>query len=150
AHLAQDIIHALSQPYSIEGQRVVIGSSIGIAICPDDGLSSESLIRNADLSLYAAKDAGRGRYHFYSNDLHTAAEERSALEQDLRDAIANGGLELFYQPVVHAATGQIAGFEALLRWNHARRGWLSPEKFVPIAEDTGLIGTIGEWAIRTV
>ena len=150
AHLAQEIIHALSQPYSVEGQRVVIGSSVGIAICPADGVSSESLIRNADLSLYAAKDAGRGRYHFYSNDLHTAAEERSALERDLRDAIANGGLELFYQPVVHAATARITGFEALLRWNHPRRGWLSPEKFVPIAEDTGLIGTIGEWAIRTV
>lgn len=150
AHLAQEIIHALSQPYSVEGQRVVIGSSVGIAICPDDGLSSESLIRNADLSLYAAKDAGRGRYHFYSNDLHTAAEERSALERDLRDAIANGGLELFYQPVVHAATARITGFEALLRWNHPRRGWLSPARFVPIAEDTGLIGTIGEWAIRTV
>ncbi len=150
AHLAQEIIHALSQPYSVEGQRVVIGSSVGIAICPDDGVSSESLIRNADLSLYAAKDAGRGRYHFYSNDLHTVAEERSALEQDLRDAIADGGLQLFYQPVVHAATARITGFEALLRWNHARRGWLSPEKFVPIAEDTGLIGTIGEWAIRTV
>uniref|UniRef100_UPI00384B38AE EAL domain-containing protein n=1 Tax=Pelagerythrobacter rhizovicinus TaxID=2268576 RepID=UPI00384B38AE len=150
AHLAQDVIHALSQPYSIDGQRVVIGSSVGIAVCPDDGVSSESLIRNADLSLYAAKDAGRGRYHFYSDDLHTAAEERSALERDLRDAIANGGLELFYQPVVHAATARIAGFEALLRWNHPRRGWLSPEKFVPIAEDTGLIAAIGEWAIRTV
>lgn len=149
AHLAQEIIHALSQPYSIEGQRVVIGCSVGIAVCPDDGISSESLIRNADLSLYAAKDAGRGRYSFYSDELHSAAEERSALEQDLRDAIANGGLELFYQPVVHAASGRISGFEALLRWNHPRRGWLSPDKFVPIAEDTGLIAAIGEWAIRT-
>ncbi|WP_338446187.1 EAL domain-containing protein [Pelagerythrobacter marensis] len=148
-HLAQEILHALSQPYTIEGQRVVIGSSIGIAISPDHGVTSESLIRNADLALYAAKDGGRGRFHFYSNDLHTAAEERNALERDLRDAIAQGGLELFYQPVVDASTERIAGFEALLRWNHPRRGWLSPAKFVPIAEDTGLITAIGEWAIRT-
>jgi len=148
-HLAQEIIHALSQPYSIDGQRVVIGSSIGIAVSPDHGVTSEALIRNADLALYAAKDAGRGRCHFYSSDLHSAAEERNALEQDLRDAIAHGGLELFYQPVVDASSERIAGFEALLRWNHPRRGWLSPDKFVPIAEDTGLIAAIGEWAIRT-
>ena len=148
-HLAQEIIHALSQPYSIEGQRVAIGVSVGIALSPDDGVTTESLIRNADLSLYAAKDAGRGRYHFYSNDLHTAAEERSELEQDLRDAIVGGDLELYYQPVIHAATERIAGFEALLRWNHPKRGWLSPDKFIPIAEDTGLIAAIGEWAIRT-
>ncbi|MGN6500784.1 MAG: EAL domain-containing protein, partial [Tsuneonella sp.] len=147
--MAQEIIGALSQPYSIEGQRVVIGASVGIAVSPDDGLSSESLIRNADLALYAAKDGGRGRLHFYANDLHSAAEERSQLEQDLRDAVSHGGLELFYQPVVHAATEQIAGFEALLRWNHPTRGWLSPAKFVPVAEDAGLIGPIGEWALRT-
>ncbi len=149
AHLAQDIIHSLSQPYSIEGQRVVIGVSVGIAVAPQNGLTSESVIRNADLALYAAKDGGRGRLHFYSSDLHTRAEERNQLEQDLRDAIANGGLELFYQPVVSAATEHIAGFEALLRWHHPVHGWLSPAKFIPVAEDTGLIGVIGEWALRT-
>jgi diguanylate cyclase (GGDEF)-like protein/PAS domain S-box-containing protein len=149
AELAEDIIASLSQPYSIEGQRVVIGASLGIAVSPVDGVTSESLIRNADLALYAAKDGGRGRHHFYANDLHSAAEERSQLEQDLRDAIASGGLELHYQPVVHTATEQIAGFEALLRWHHPKRGWLSPAKFVPIAEDTGLIAVIGEWALRT-
>ena len=148
-NLAQEIIHALSQPYSIEGHRVAIGVSVGIALSPGDGVTTESLIRNADLSLYAAKDAGRGRYHFYSNELHTAAEERSELEQDLRDAIAGGDLELYYQPVVHATTERIAGFEALLRWNNRQRGWLSPDKFIPIAEDTGLIAAMGEWAIRT-
>ncbi len=147
--LAHEIIHSLSQPYSIEGQRVVIGASIGIAISPDDGVTSEALIRNSDLALYAAKDGGRGRYHFYSNDLHAAAEARSKMEEDLRDAIANGDLQLFYQPVVYAKDNRIAGFEALLRWNHPVKGWLSPAKFVPIAEDTGLIAAIGEWAIRT-
>ena len=149
AQLAQEIIHSLSQPYSIEGQRVVIGASVGIAVAPQDGVTSESIIRNSDLALYAAKDGGRGRYHFYSNDLHSAAEERSKLEQDLRDAIANGDLQLFYQPVVRAATDEVAGFEALLRWEHPVKGWLSPAKFIPIAEDTGLIAAIGEWAIRT-
>jgi len=149
AHLAQDIIHSLSQPYSIEGQRVVIGVSVGIAIAPTNGLTSESVIRNADLALYAAKDGGRGRSHFYSSDLHSRAEERNQLEQDLRDAITNGELELFYQPVVRAATEQISGFEALMRWHHPVHGWLSPAKFIPVAEDTGLIATIGEWALRT-
>ncbi|MXO56798.1 EAL domain-containing protein [Altererythrobacter gangjinensis] len=149
AQLAHEIIHALSQPYSIEGQRVVIGASIGIAVAPANGETNESLVRNSDLALYAAKDGGRGRYHFYSNDLHSAAEERSKVEEDLRDAIANGSLELFYQPVVCSHDDTIAGFEALLRWNHPTRGWLSPSKFIHIAEDTGLISAIGEWAIRT-
>jgi diguanylate cyclase (GGDEF)-like protein len=147
--LADEIIHALSQPYSIEGQRVIIGASIGIAIAPDDGVTSESLIRNADLALYAAKDGGRGRHHFYSNDLHKAAEERAKLEEDLRDAITSGGLELYYQPVIYASDESISGFEALIRWNHPTQGWLSPAKFIPIAEDSGLISAIGEWAIRT-
>ena len=147
--LAQEIIRQLSQPYSIEGQRVVIGASVGIAIAPDDGVTSESIIRNADLALYAAKDGGRGRFHFFSTELHTKAEERNQLEQDLRDAIAHGGLELYYQPVVDAMSEQIAGFEALLRWNHPVHGWLSPAKFIPVAEDSGLISAIGEWALRT-
>ena len=147
--LAGDAIASLSQPYSVEGQRVVIGASIGIALSPEDGVTSEALIRNSDLALYAAKDGGRGRFQFYSSDMHSQAEERSRLEQDLRDAIAQGGLELFYQPVIHTATEKIAGFEALLRWHHPEHGWLSPAKFVPIAEESGLIGAIGEWAIRT-
>ncbi len=149
AALAKQIIHELSEPYSIEGHRVVIGASVGIALSPDDGVTSEALIRNADLALYAAKDGGRGRHHFYAADLHSDAEERRQLEQDLRDALANGGLQLHYQPVVHTATERITGFEALLRWEHPTRGWMSPAKFIPIAEDTGLIAQIGEWALRT-
>lgn len=146
--LAYEIIHSLSQPYSIEGQRVVIGASVGVAISPDNGMTSEEIIRNADLALYAAKDGGRGRYEFYSENLHSAAEERNQLEQDLRDAISNGDLELHYQPVIALENDKITGLEALLRWEHPVHGWLSPEKFVPIAEEAGLITTIGEWAIR--
>ncbi|WP_379921167.1 EAL domain-containing protein [Erythrobacter sp. R86502] len=148
-HMAQEIISALSQPYSLEGQSVVIGASIGIALAPEHGATSDELIRNVDLALYAAKDAGRGVYRFYAEDLHAAAEERAELEQDLRDAIAKGDLQLYYQPVIYAATETIVGFEALMRWNHPKRGWLSPSKFVPIAEDAGLIDRMGQWALRT-
>jgi diguanylate cyclase (GGDEF)-like protein len=148
-HLAARVIESLSQPYSIEGSRVTIGASVGIALAPDDGVTSEALIRNADLALYAAKDGGRGRFHVYAPDLHSDAEERRQMEDDLRDAVANGGLELYYQPVVQTSTEKITGFEALLRWNHAVHGFISPARFIPVAEDTGLIATIGEWALRT-
>ena len=149
ADLAKDVIASLSQPYSIEGHRVVIGASVGIALAPKDGETSEELIRNADLALYAAKDGGRGGYHFYADDLHKDAEERRQMEQDLRDAMHNGALELHYQPVIHTATEKIAGFEALLRWHHPVKGAISPSSFVNVAEDTGLISAIGEWALRT-
>ena len=148
AQLAVRVIHDLSEPYSIDGHRVMIGASIGIAFSPEDGVTSEALIRNADLALYAAKDGGRGRHHFYAEDLHSDAEERRQLEQDLRDAIASGGFEVHYQPVVHTSTERITGFEALLRWNHPTRGPLSPAKFIPVAEDSGLIAQIGEWVLR--
>ena len=147
--LGGQIIESLSQPYSIDGSKVMIGASIGIARSPSDGVTSEAIIRNADLALYAAKDRGRGCYHFYDADLHSDAEERRALEHDLRDALAQGGLQLYYQPVIHTTTEAITGFEALLRWNHPTRGWMSPAKFIPIAEDAGLIAPIGEWALRT-
>jgi len=148
AQIAAHIIESLSQSYDLDGSRVMIGASVGIAIAPDDGVTSEALIRNADLALYAAKDAGRGRFHFYAPDLHSDAEERRRLEEDLRDALANGQLELYYQPVVQTTTEKITGFEALLRWHHPEHGFISPAKFVPIAEDAGLIAQIGEWALR--
>ena len=147
--LATAVIESLSQPYSIEGSRVVIGASIGVALSPGDGVTAEAIIRNADLALYAAKDRGRGCHHFYDADLHSDAEERRELEHALRDALVNGGLELYYQPIIKTLTEKITGFEALLRWRHPVRGWLSPTKFVPVAEDAGLIAQIGEWALRT-
>ncbi len=148
AELGGEIIHSLSHPYSIDGQRVVIGASVGIAVAPEHGTSSEELIRNADLALYAAKDGGRGRYHFYAEDLHAEAEARSQLEEDLRDAVARGEMQMHYQPVVSMATDRISGFEALMRWQHPVKGWISPDRFIGIAEDCGLIQQLGEWALR--
>ena len=149
AVLAEAIIATLSQPYIIEGTQVVIGASVGIAVCPDDGSTADALVRNADLALYAAKDAGRGVHRFYSPDMHAEAEDRRQLEEDLRTALADNALQLVYQPLVSALTGQIVGFETLLRWNHPQRGAVSPTIFVPIAEEAGLINTLGEWVLRT-
>tara|TARA_R110000782_G_scaffold48551_1_gene106181 strand:+ start:21564 stop:24197 length:2634 start_codon:yes stop_codon:yes gene_type:complete len=147
--LADAIIASLSQPYVIEGTQVVIGASVGIAVCPDDGATVDALVRNADLALYSAKGSGRGVHRFYSSDMHAEAEDRRALEADLRAALANDELDIVYQPVVSARTEKITGFEALLRWNHPLRGEISPTTFVAIAEDSGLIATLGEWVLRT-
>jgi diguanylate cyclase (GGDEF)-like protein len=147
--IADRIIASLSHPYSIDGSRCVIGASVGIAVSPFDGQSSDDLIRNADLALYAAKGGGRGRFRFYSSDLLQAAEDRRVLEDDLRDAITRGEMALSYQPVVDAKTNIVSGFEALLRWNHRERGEISPALFIPIAEEANLIGDLGEWALRT-
>ncbi|MXP24923.1 EAL domain-containing protein [Altererythrobacter indicus] len=146
--LAKEIIRSISQPYMIDGQRVVIGTSIGIATSPTDAVAREGLVRNADLALYAAKGAGRCNYYFYAPNLHTEAKERRALEMDLRAAITSGDLQLHYQPIVAVATEEITGFEALLRWKHHERGWISPDTFVPLAEDKGLISLIGDWALK--
>ncbi len=149
AKLADAIIHSVSQPYAVDSAQLVIGVSIGIAIAPFDGTDADTLIRNADLALYDAKDAGRGVCRFYSQEMHADAEDRRKLEQDLRYAISTGGLHVEYQPVVATATEKISGFEALVRWNHPQRGLISPAHFIPIAEEAGLIGQIGEWVLRT-
>ncbi len=146
--LGDRLIASLSRPYTIDGSRCIIGASVGIAVSPFDGQSSDDLIRNADLALYAAKGGGRGRFRFYSSDLHQAAEDRRTLEDDLRDALANDQIYLAYQPVVNAQSNVVKGFEALIRWNHPERGNISPALFIPIAEDANLIGELGEWALH--
>jgi len=147
--LARDIISSLSQPYSIDGASITIGCSIGIAIAPNDGDNSETLIRNADLALYAAKAEGRGVHRFYRAELLHGAQNRKQLEDDLRDALIKREFHLVYQPVVSTVSERIVGYEALLRWEHPVRGLISPAEFIPIAEDCGLIESIGEWALRT-
>jgi diguanylate cyclase (GGDEF)-like protein/PAS domain S-box-containing protein len=147
--LAQRIIDTLSDPYEVDQHTLYIGCSVGLAIGPRDGRTAEMLIRSADLALYRSKDAGGGVFHSYEPQLHMAAEERRVLEIALRTAIENGQMHLNYQPVVDAGTGQLTGFEALLRWTHPEFGNVSPVKFVPLAEEARLIAPIGEWVLRT-
>ncbi|MCM8731769.1 putative bifunctional diguanylate cyclase/phosphodiesterase [Hephaestia sp. GCM10023244] len=147
--LAKSVIGALSQPYFIGGSSISIGCSIGIAIAPEDGDDSESLIRNADLALYAAKADGRGIHRFYRAELLAGAQNRKALEDDLRHALVQNQFYVAYQPVVSTREERIVGYEALIRWEHPTRGAISPAEFVPIAEECGLIESIGEWVLRT-
>ena len=147
--LAQTIIAALSQPYFIKGSSISIGCSVGIAIAPEHGDDSETLIRNADLALYAAKADGRGVCRFFRDEMLEGAQNRKRLEDDLRHALAEDQFHLAYQAVVSTRTEQIVGYEALLRWEHPTRGGVSPAEFIPVAEGCGMIEAIGEWVMRT-
>jgi diguanylate cyclase (GGDEF)-like protein len=147
--LARTLIDQVSRPYMIEGNRVTIGASAGIAIGDPDRSSADALVRNADLALYAAKGAGRGKHCLYQPSMHSEATERQLLENDLRQAIERGELSVHYQPIVRTAEEEISGFESLVRWEHPSRGPISPSKFIPLAEEAGLIGKIGEWVLRT-
>jgi diguanylate cyclase (GGDEF)-like protein len=146
--LARDILAAITQPVTVDGNEFVPSTSIGIAIAPDDGPDGGTLLRNADLALYRAKEAGRGTYAFFEESLNQRAQERRQLESDLRLAVERGEFELRYQPLFDLEQNRICSFEALLRWNHPSRGLVSPGEFVAIAEDTGLIVPIGAWVIR--
>ncbi len=146
--VAQAVIERLSQPYEIDHHTLYIGASIGSAIGPRDGSTVETLIRNADLALYRAKDAGGGTHFNYEPTLHAHAEERRKLESSLRQALENNEFSLHYQPVVDAESEQVVSFEALLRWQSADHGSVSPAQFIPLAEDTRLIRPIGEWVLR--
>jgi diguanylate cyclase (GGDEF)-like protein len=147
--LARTLIEHVSRPYMVEGYKVTIGASVGIAIGDPGRTSADALVRNADLALYAAKAAGRGKHCLYQPSMHSEAAERQLLENDLRQAIERGELSVHYQPVVRTAEEEISGFEALVRWQHPTRGAISPAKFIPLAEEAGLIGRIGEWVLRT-
>ena len=147
--LSRAIIDALSRPYEVDEHTLYIGASIGYALGPRDGQTVETLVRSADLALYRAKDQGGGIVYAYEPRLHSHAEERRVLEIALRKALERDQLQVHYQPVVAADTGTIESFEALLRWTHPELGPISPAKFVPIAEDTRLIGPIGDWVLMT-
>jgi diguanylate cyclase (GGDEF)-like protein len=147
--IATDIIHRLSEPFAIAGTQVICGASAGIAVAPRDGSTILELVRHADLAIYEAKSSGRGQVAFYSPAFSQKYQDRIALEHDLQSAISNGQLELYYQPIVDPRTGIAVCCEALLRWNHPKRGIISPVTFIPVAEATGLIVPIGEWALRT-
>jgi diguanylate cyclase (GGDEF)-like protein len=147
--LARTLIEQVSRPYMIEGHRVTIGASVGISIGDPGRANADALVRNADLALYAAKGAGRGKHQLYEPSMHSDAAERQLLENDLRQAIERGELSVHYQPIVRAAGEEISGFESLVRWQHSSRGPISPSKFIPLAEEAGLIGKIGEWVLQT-
>ena len=147
--LARQIIDTLSQPYEIDQHTLYIGASVGTAIGPRDGRTVEMLIRSADLALYRSKDQGGGAVNAYEPQLHVHAEERRVLEIALRKALERNEFQVHYQPVVTASSGQIEGFEALLRWTNPELGNVSPARFVPVAEDARLIGPIGDWVLRT-
>jgi diguanylate cyclase (GGDEF)-like protein len=148
AALAARIVEALSVPFELGDHHVVIGSSVGVAIAPDDGDDVDQLLKNADMALYRAKEDGRARFHFFESEMDVKAQTRRTLELDLRNAVSAGEFEVFYQPIVNLLENRITGFEALLRWNHPTRGRVAPNDFIPLAEETGLICTIGEWVIR--
>lgn len=147
--LVDEIHSAIRQPFECMGHLITIDASIGIALAPGDGVDLDQLSRNADLALYGAKGDGRRTHRFFEAGMDERAKARRRLELELRQAISDGGLEVYYQPVVNIEDGNVSSCEALLRWRHPERGMISPAEFIPIAEDTGLINQLGQWVLDT-
>jgi diguanylate cyclase (GGDEF)-like protein len=146
--MAARVVEQLGEPYEIEGHHVVIGASVGIALVPDESISADHLLKNADMALYRAKSDGRSTWRFFEPDMAVKAQARRSLELDLRNALANESFQVFYQPLVNLKTMRISTCEALLRWPHPERGMVSPAEFIPIAEEMGLIVEMGRWVLR--
>ncbi len=147
--IAKKIISAMSEPHAIDGRNLVVSFSIGISIFPDDAGNPDALIQHADAAMYHAKEHGRNNFQFFTPDMNAEALELLSLEADLRRAMKEGRLQVHYQPQADNKTGKIIGIEALARWNHPERGDVPPSKFIPIAEESGLISQLGHWVLKT-
>jgi diguanylate cyclase (GGDEF)-like protein/PAS domain S-box-containing protein len=148
--VADKVVNALALPFRLEGQDIYVSASVGICVYPADGTQADDLLRNADTAMYRAKERGRNTFQFYLPDMNQRSAERLALETELRGALERREFLLHYQPKANIVTGDISGFEALLRWQHPLRGLVGPEQFISILEDTGMIVPVGEWVLRTV
>ncbi|MPZ38117.1 MAG: EAL domain-containing protein [Rhizobiales bacterium] len=146
--LANRILSILTEPYDIDGRKIVIGTSIGITLAPYDAVTADALVGHADLALYKAKSEGRNRFRFFETAMEAEARERRDLEEDLRRAILREEFELHYQTIIDVGRRECCGAEALVRWRHPERGLLFPDQFIGLAEDSGLIMPLGEWILR--
>ena len=148
--IAEKVLAALKAPFNIDGNEIFIGVSIGIALYPEDGDSRETLIKHADIAMYHAKDHGRNNFKFFTNELNKALSGRLSVENDMRHALQEGQFQVYYQPQVEMESQRIRGMEALIRWNHPRRGLVQPDDFISIAEDCGLINPISDFVLNAV
>lgn len=147
--LCEEIITAVRHPFDIDGNHIFIGVSIGVALASEDGTERTELVRKADIALYHAKTAGRGRFAIFGKEMDTMLQERRTLERELREALTSEGqIQVYYQPLYSANEQKITGVEALLRWRHPQRGWIAPDVFIPVAEDAGMIEALGERVLR--